>query len=270
MLPTPVKLFAEAKGLSVDAPERLKDSQSYEHVQSLEPDLFVVASYGKFIPSAWLSIPKKLSINVHPSLLPKYRGASPINRPVINGDKETGISIIEVTSKLDSGDIFAQVHYPLDDRMDAETLSEELAKLSYDLVRDVLKQIENEKLKRIRQNEADATYAEKLTKGEGQMRFQNTATSLSRLIRGLKPWPGTYITFKHEPLHILKAEPLQEDCHEKPGTFVRTDHDQAILVATGQGLLRILKVKPAGKKEMTGADFVRGQHLKPGYNFSSS
>src|SRR3989338_2242633 len=95
MLPTPVKLFAEAKGLSVGAPERHKDSQSYEHVQSLEPDLFVVASYGKFIPSAWLSIPKKLSINVHPSLLPKYRGASPINRPVINGDKETGISIIE-------------------------------------------------------------------------------------------------------------------------------------------------------------------------------
>jgi len=265
--PTPVKTFALEHKLPVEAPDKLKDSACFERVKKLKPDLFVVSSYGKFIPSAWLTLPSKLSLNVHPSLLPKYRGASPINRPILNGDDETGVSIIEVTSKLDSGDIFSQLRYPLDPRIDAEQLSEVLAEKSYGLLAEIFGQIERGILRRVPQSDSDASYADKLVKEDGHLIFSDPAAALDRKIRGLKPWPVTFTMFQGEPLQILDGFPENEKSSEKPGTLLQIGKEGSISVATGDGVLKILRVKPAGKKEMNAADFIRGRRLEPGFAF---
>lgn len=264
---TPVKAFAEEKGLLVETPESLKDAACYERIKALKPDIFVVSSYGKFIPSNWLKIPSQVSLNVHPSLLPKYRGASPVNQPILNGDSETGVTIAEVTHKLDAGDIFAQIRYELDPKMDSEKLSHQLAGLSYDLLRQVLEQVKTNRLKRIVQEESKASYASKLTKEQGLLSFERSSEELDRQIRGLKPWPGTYILFQGSPLQVLAALPEPKSNKQKPGTFLGVESDGSVLIAVGKGALKLIKVKPAGKNEMTASDFVRGRRLAPGFVF---
>ena len=269
LTPTPVRIYAGENCLDVVAPEKLKDPVLLAKAASLKPDLFVVSAYGKFIPSAWLKIPSKLALNVHPSLLPKYRGASPVNRPILNGDSETGVTILEVTDKLDAGDIFARERVPLGERTDAEKLSQELAELSARMLRTVLPQVESGTLKRIPQRDQDSTYADKLTKEEGRLSLNDSARSLERKIRGLKPWPGSYIPFENELLHLLEAEPLDKRVPQKPGTLLTVERDGSMTLATGDGVLKVLRVKPAGKKEMNAADFVRGRRLAPGYVFEN-
>ena len=139
--PNPVKLFCEEKQIAFSAPETLKTLESLEPVKARQPHLFVVASYGKIIPNAWLDVPSVLKINVHPSLLPKYRGAAPLNWPILDGEKETGLSLAEITAKLDAGDIFFQQKISLEDSMDSEYLSSELSKLGAAALRGLLKEI---------------------------------------------------------------------------------------------------------------------------------
>lgn len=266
---TVVKTFCEEYGLPVNAPESLKNPALIDAVQALSPDLFVVSSYGKFIPSSWLKIPSVASLNVHPSLLPKYRGASPLNAPILNGDKETGISIAEVTAKLDAGDVFAQTRFPLDDHMDALQLEEKLGDLSYGLLLEVMQQAEKGKLHRVPQDEAAASYAGKLHKEDGLVHFGMDALEISRRVRGLKPWPGAYLLIEGLPFILLDVEAQSRSHESKPGTLLEIHTEGVITMATGKGVLHIKKVKPAGKKEMTGADYIRGRRLQPGFVFPS-
>lgn len=267
LAPTPVKMACQQRGIAVLAPEKLGEPQAIDPVRRAAPDLFVVSSYGKFLPSSYLKIPATASLNVHPSLLPRYRGAAPINWPIINGDEETGVTIMEVTNKLDSGDIFFQARVPISARSDSAGLAKDLGRVSYDALRRVIDLAANGELKRAPQDEALATYARKLKKEDGRISFDRPAGELDRLIRGLQPWPGVYMEAGGITLAILKAEPVSDVRREKPGTLLGIGKDGSVEIATGQGLLRIHLLKPAGKKEMTAAEFVRGRRWTPGSVF---
>ncbi|HXV28364.1 MAG TPA: methionyl-tRNA formyltransferase [bacterium] len=264
LTPTVVRQFCHDRQICAEAAPDLKDAALMERVQSLKPDLFVVSSYGKLIPSAWLKIPSRLCLNVHPSLLPKYRGAAPLHWPIINGDPETGISIAEVTSKLDSGDIFYQEKFALDARMDSEKLEHALAELSQKALHTVLQRIEQNTLTRVPQDESASSYARKLSKEDGKLSLKEPAVKLDRLVRGLKPWPGSFLDLQGNHLLILDAEPGFENTREKPGTLLALHSDGAVSIATGEGILKLKRVRPAGKKEMSAADFANGHRLKPG------
>ncbi len=262
--PTVVAEFAAEKNLNTEKFSKLKDEKALERVRALHPDIFVVSSYGKLIPSSWLGIPKQVALNVHPSLLPKYRGASPLNQPILNGDEATGLSIAEVTKDLDAGDLFYQERIPLEDKIDLPRLSKLLGEISHGAVLAVLRQIEMGTLKRTPQNESESSYAPKLTKEMGRIFWSEPAEILSRKIRGLKPWPGTSVSFRGELLLIVDGEAVSGGAGAKPGALIEIHKDGAIAVATGEGILRIRSVRPAGKKEMSGADFAHGKRLKPG------
>ncbi|MFZ5801505.1 MAG: methionyl-tRNA formyltransferase [Candidatus Omnitrophota bacterium] len=262
--PTPVKVFAEKKLLNVLTPGTLKEDTCEKEIRRTAPDLFVVSSYGKMIPGAWLGIPSKIALNVHPSLLPKYRGASPIVRPILNGDRETGVSVAEVTPKLDSGDILAQARVALEGEIDAVELQEKLGELSYQVLRDVFVSLKQNTLHRIPQDESAATYAAKVSKEEGKTCFAETAEALSRKIRAFQPWPGVYFFLQKNPIHLLKAKAVNSGKSGKPGTLLEIGKDGGIDVATGNGVIRIFFVKPAGRNSMSAADFIRGQRIQPG------
>lgn len=267
--PTPVRLFCEQNQIPFEAPDKLKDESLIARVKSLNPDFFAVSSYGKIIPSSWLTIPKQLALNVHPSLLPKYRGAAPLNWPILNGDDETGISIAEVTSQLDAGDIFYQKRIPLSEEMNSESLSSGLAELSKEALMTVFSQIETKTLSRTPQIEAASTYARKLTKEDGRIDWKKSAAEISRLARGLLPWPGAHSVFRDEPILILKAKTeTLSGSPLAPGQITEIDKNGLLKIQTGEGILAIESLRPAGKKDMSGADFARGRRLSPGSSFA--
>lgn len=268
--PTPVKVYAQSQNLPVIAPEKLRNPEILESVKKLSPDYFVVASYGKIIPADWLKVPAKLAINVHPSLLPKYRGAAPINWPILNGDPETGLCLMEVVDKLDAGDVFFTQKIPIGPHDDSISLGCKLSELSYPAVKNLLASLEKgNPVPRMPQNEADMTYARKLTKQDGVIDWKLPAGVLERRVRGLLPWPGAYTFFEGQVLQILKAGPAAGiSGNGMPGETVQVTK-QGIAVQTGAGPLELLRVKPAGKAEMSGADFARGRRLAPGFRFSA-
>lgn len=264
--PTPVQEFAASKAIPFLAPENLKAPELLEQVKDLTPELFVVSSYGKMIPSAWLKVPSRYALNVHPSLLPKYRGAAPINWPIILGDKETGMSIAEVTPALDAGDLFYQTRVPLPADADSKFMTEFLGKLSYDSLLKVLQMLPGE-LPRTAQNHAVFNYARKLRKEDARVDWSRSAEDIANQVRGLLPWPAVLITFGQDSLQVLKAT-------SKPGgnalsagqiSAVEKNH---IEVQTGRGILILERLRPAGKNEMSAGDYARGKRLKPGDSFA--
>lgn len=267
--------YCQTKGLPVIEYPTLRDPKVARELLALRPDIFVVASYGKLIPNNLLEIPK-YRLNVHPSLLPKYRGAAPIHWPILNGDKETGVSIIDIAEKLDQGDIYFQEKIAIDPRTDAAELASELARFSYGVLKKVLAQVKDGQLRGTPQNEAEATLAPQLSKQDGELSLAAmTAVAMDRKVRGLQPWPGAYCFIKSERIALLETdlsltsplptgEGLGEGSHVKPGTLLAIEKDGGIRVATKDGILKILKVKPEGKKSMTAADFVRGRRLQAG------
>jgi methionyl-tRNA formyltransferase len=254
--------YCQAKNLSVIEYPTLRDPKVGQELLALRPDIFVVASYGKLIPGPLLEIPK-YRLNVHPSLLPKYRGAAPIHWSILNGDKETGVSIIDISEKLDAGDIYCQEKVAIDPRADAAELTSELARFSYGILKKVLTQVKEGKLQGVPQSEADATLAPQLSKKDGELSFlAMTAEAMDRKVRGLQPWPGAYCFINKERIALLETDLPRIATAEKPGTLLAIEKEGGIQVATQDGILEIHKVKPEGKKIMSAADFVRGRRLR--------
>ncbi len=267
---TPVKIFAREKNISFIDPQKLKDAGILEQIQKISPDYFVVASYGKMIPGDWLKIPKKLAINVHPSLLPKYRGAAPLNWPILNGDEETGLSLAEVTDKLDAGDIFYQQAFKIGSQTDAAALNRHLEDMSYLALKETLSKLKaGQTVSRKVQDESQTCYARKLSKEDAVIRWNRSAQEIGRQVRGLQPWPGTCTFFQGQQIQILQVNVLEASSAAAPGTAVEI-FKQSFSVQTGKGTLEILKVKPAGKNEMSAGDFARGKRLEPGAAFKES
>ncbi|HNX69413.1 MAG TPA: methionyl-tRNA formyltransferase [Candidatus Omnitrophota bacterium] len=266
--PSEISNYCRAKKLPVAEFQKLRAPETVKAVLSLQPDVFVAASYGKIIPPELLDIPK-YRLNVHPSLIPKYRGAAPMNWPILNGDEETGVSIIDIAEKLDAGDVYFQEKLPLSPRINAERLAAQLATLSYGVLKKVLEQVKNGTLHGTPQNEAGATFARQLEKKDGEISFGLSAEEIDRKVRGLQPWPGCYFFFRGLRVGLLEADLAKEPAPAEgaglpAGTVLAVDKDGGVAVATAKGTLKLLRVKPEGKKEMSAADFARGRRIDAG------
>lgn len=264
--PCAVAEFASEHKLAIVKPEKVRNNPEFlNQLKKIEPDVIVVVAYGKILPKEILDLPKKGCVNVHSSLLPKYRGAAPINWAIINGEKMTGVSTMFMNEKMDEGDILLQVGTEITYEDTAETLHDHLAILGAELLLQTLDRIEKEGLKGIPQNHSEATYTQKLKKEDGLIDWSMTADQIYNRIRGLQPWPRAHAQLGSETLTIFDSAPIDINSKEAPGTI--TSVDKGIMVATGNGQICILEVQMSGKKRMPAIDFLKGHSLKVGERF---
>ncbi|MBU1693235.1 MAG: methionyl-tRNA formyltransferase [Verrucomicrobia bacterium] len=260
----PVKQLALRVGLPVRSPERVGDPAEIEALKALAPDLIVVADYGQFLKPALLALPPKGAINIHPSLLPRYRGAAPVQWAVANGETETGITILYVTDKMDAGDIILQEKVPIRDEHTAAMLTSLLAELGATLLVRAVELIRSGHVPRLPQDESLATLAPKLTKEDGRLDWSRPAEILRHRIRGFTPWPGCFTESPKGSGHLLRLLMARvEPVTGEPGLVLECGPDGP-LIACGQKSLRLLEVQPEGRKPMSGADYVRGYRLQGG------
>lgn len=265
--PCPVKELALKHGLLVLQPEKVNSPEFLAQVKSLAPDLAVVAAYGQIFSQQLLDIPTHGFINVHSSLLPVYRGPAPINWAIINGDTETGVTIMKVSLRMDEGDILLQEKVPILPEDDAESLHDRLAHLGARLVGQAIDLLRNNGWQPRPQDHSRATYAPMLKKEDGLIDWHKDALSIERKIRGMKPWPGTYTLYEGKRLRIHCAKPQPYEGSSEPGTILDVSPD-GILVATGRGALLITEVQLEGKKRMAAKEFLLGHALREGMRFT--
>ena len=289
--PSEVKAFAEAKQLSVSEPEKLSEEYVGTILKTLAPDFFVAASYGKLIPKSIFTIPKFDSLNVHPSLLPKYRGASPIQASILAVEKTTGVSIFSITEKLDSGDLYAQASTHIHDEETALELSARLSDLGAKLLLEVLDQFEKGVARKIPQDESQATYAAKIHKESGRINWSQDAQKIHNQVRAYFPWPSAFTFFRGKRLKILETRvpsgigfinpsplpsPLRgegrlwghSDESSLPGT-IRNIGNERFDVMAGSGVIVLFRVQEEGARAMSAAEYARGKHIQAGERFDS-
>lgn len=268
--PNPVKARSQKLGVLTLTPVSLRDRELENKIASLKPDIFIIASYGKLIPESWLGLPRKTALNIHPSLLPKYRGAAPIPWQILNGEKLTGVTVALVTKDLDAGDIVHQIHTPLGEEETTVSLSERLAQLGRKALEELFMKLEKGELERIPQKESEASYARKLNKSDGDLDINEPAIDWERKIRAFHPWPGVFLGFEKTPLRILEAKVDSVGCSEaKPGTLLEINPKGFVRLQTGKGSLQIFKVQLPGRRPVSGSEFAHGKRLKTGALFHS-
>ena len=257
--PCPLRAFANEQGLNVMTPEKLGDPESVDALAALKPDLFVVVAYGQYIPSRVIELAPNEAINVHPSLLPKYRGSAPIQWAIANGDRVTGVSIIYLAKKMDAGDILRQETYPIDEDDTSGTLHDKLAVFGAELLLQAIDDIRTGTVLRTVQDEAQVVDVRKLTKEDGEIDWTLPAETIRNRIRAFDPWPGSICTLPdRESLKVWAAK--VEALSGQPGEVL----DDRLLVAAGEGALRLTEVQPAGKKRMPAASFLNGHSVVRG------
>jgi methionyl-tRNA formyltransferase len=266
----PVKALALERGIPVYQPDRLKPAEVADTLRAWRADLGVVAAYGRIIPEHLLTIPLFGMINVHASLLPKYRGAAPVHRAVINGDSQTGVTIMRVVKELDAGGMFAKVTRPIGPDETSDVVETALADVGAELLITVVEQLASGTAREEPQDETQATYAPRLTKEEGLIDWTRSASDINNRVRGLYPWPHAYTFFKGTRLIVLRSVVAVAGASvTSPGTILRATSD-AIHVATGDGALAILDVQPEGRRAMRAHDFLLGHRLATGETFADS
>ena len=259
----PVKIFAEENNLLVIQPEDFKDKQSQTQLALLNPDVMVVAAYGQILPKALLEIPKLGCLNIHASLLPRWRGAAPIERAILEGDKETGISIMKMNEGLDTGDILLEKKCTISNHETAQTLHDTLSNIGANAILETLNMLPT--LKARPQQNNDATYAEKVTKDEAQIDWHQSAEQISRVIRAFNPRPIAYTNamakqFKNRVLRIIEAEVVNRQTTNSPGEVIKYDKD-VCYVATSSGVINLKKVQLSGKNKVSIKDFNNAYQL---------
>ena len=259
----PVKIFAEENNLLVIQPEDFKDKQSQTQLALLNPDVMVVAAYGQILPKALLEIPKLGCLNIHASLLPRWRGAAPIERAILEGDRETGISIMLMNEGLDTGDILLDKKCMISNHETAQTLHNNLSNIGANAILETLNMLPTLKARPQQNNEA--TYAEKVTKDEAQIDWHQSAEQISRVIRAFNPRPIAYTNaiskqFKNRVLRIIEAEIVNRQTTNSPGEVIKYDKN-VCYVATSNGVINLKKVQLSGKKEVSIKDFNNAYQL---------
>ncbi|MFE4113376.1 methionyl-tRNA formyltransferase [Kosakonia sp. YIM B13611] len=268
LMPSPVKGLAEEKGLQVFQPASLRAEENQQLVASLNADVMVVVAYGLILPKAVLDMPRLGCINVHGSLLPRWRGAAPIQRSLWAGDAETGVTIMQMDVGLDTGDMLFKLACPITEEDTSATLYDKLAELGPQGLIATLQQLAQGTAQPQVQDETQVTYAEKLSKEEARLDWSLSAAQLERCIRAFNPWPMSWFVVDEQPVKVWKASVIPSKPTEKPGTIVETSK-AGIQVATADGILNLESLQPAGKKAMSAQDllnsrrewFVPGNHL---------
>ncbi|MFP4472393.1 MAG: methionyl-tRNA formyltransferase [Candidatus Omnitrophota bacterium] len=260
----PVKMLALEQGIPVLQPQDLSQEDFCERLASFEADIFVVIAYGKILPPDVLNMPEKMCVNVHASLLPKYRGAAPIQWAVINGDRETGVTLIKMNRKMDAGPCLAQKKTVIDPERDVGSLRRRLAQLGADCLVECLPLIGSDDAQLHSQDEAQAVYAPKITKQTGHIDWNASAEAIANLVRGLSPRPGAYTEFQGKRLKILQACPVDgmSSRDQRPGRIIAVNQ-QGFAVACGKGVLQVERVHPESSKAMSARSFTIGHDLIP-------
>ncbi|MBU6414806.1 methionyl-tRNA formyltransferase [Patescibacteria group bacterium] len=258
----PVKMFAGKNKIPVFQPEKL-DSNFKIQVSELKPDLFIVAAYGKMIPNEILGIPRLGALNVHPSLLPQWRGPAPIQYAILNGDDKTGVTVMLVDEQMDHGSILSQATYHIsNNKITYSELHDELAKLGAKLLVKTLSKWIDGKIKPISQDESKATYSKLLRKEDGRIDWHETAEKINRKIRALNPWPGAFAVWKRKQnmlrLYIERAEIFDEKSPDSARTGEVFLKNNALCVKTGNGILQLLQLQLEGKKSLDAKTFLNG------------
>jgi methionyl-tRNA formyltransferase len=266
LLPPPVKIKAEGLGLAVLQPLDINDVSFTVKVKKMQADAFVVVSFGGMLGKELLYIPKFGALNIHPSLLPKYRGAAPIQRALLSGDKKTGLTIIKMDERLDAGDIILQKELDIEEVDNEETLSAKLASMGADLLVKALKLLEQGKAEFRKQNENEATMAPKLRKEEGLINWDSPTLKILNKIRALKRWPGSYSFLNGRMLKIISAKAAKEADFGRfsSAEVILADQKNGFIVRTKDGAISILEAQIEGKKKMSAELFLRGHKIKIG------
>jgi methionyl-tRNA formyltransferase len=249
---SPVKQCAEKYNLPVQQPATLRHDDAIQQLRDYQADLMVVAAYGLILPQQVLDAPRLGCVNIHASLLPRWRGAAPIQRAILAGDRETGITLMQMDAGLDTGDMLAKAVLEISDQSTAAQVHDELRLLGASLLKENLQNLQQQNLQRVKQDNALATYADKLSKQEAVINWTLSAHTLARQVRAFNPWPVSFTTFEGQPVKVWLAQATDEHSDAKPGLIIA--HDRAgIKVSCGEGVLIIKELQFAGKKRQ-GAD----------------
>ncbi len=265
LMPSPVKVLAEEHSLPIFQPASLRPQENQQLVADLNADVMVVVAYGLILPKAVLDMPRLGCINVHGSLLPRWRGAAPIQRSLWAGDADTGVTTMQMDVGLDTGDMLYKLSCPITDEDTSATLYDKLAELGPKGLIDTLQQLADNRVQPEVQDEALVTYAEKLTKEEARLDWSLPAAQLERCIRAFNPWPMSWLEIDGQPVKVWQASVIAGPVNAAPGTIVEANK-QGIQVATVEGILNLESLQPAGKKAMSAQDLLnsRREWFTPG------
>lgn len=264
LTPSPVKVLAQSNEIPVFQPTSLRPEESQRLVANLQADIMVVVAYGLILPKAVLDMPRLGCINVHGSLLPRWRGAAPIQRALWAGDSETGVTIMQMDVGLDTGDMLYKLACSVTAKDTSATLYDKLAQLGPQGLLETLSQLADNRAHPEKQDEALANYAEKLSKEEARLNWQLPAMQLERCIRAFNPWPMSFFNIDDQPIKVWQASVLPH-ADKQPGEIIQADK-QGIKIATAEGVLNLLQLQPAGKKPMSAQDLLnsRREWFEPG------
>ena len=260
---SPIHQYSDKIKLKVRCPDTLNSDKEFKHLSDLDPDIVIVVAYGKILPPKLLNLKNILFINIHASLLPKWRGAAPIQRSIMNLDKETGISIMKIISKLDAGPIMLTEKVKIKKETDYQDLSKKLSKLGSEMILKSLDLLKNNKAKFIPQNEMKATYAKKIVKEEAKINWNENARLIVAKVNALNPNPGTWFELSGSRVKIIKATEVKGT--GKPGVIINKD----LTIACSENAVQILKLQKEGKKKMTAREFLTGNKLEVGSSINS-
>ncbi|HUF77351.1 MAG TPA: methionyl-tRNA formyltransferase [Thermoanaerobaculia bacterium] len=266
----PVAEAARRHGIAVAQPARVRDPEEIERLRAIDPDLFVVVAFGQIFPAALLELPKHGSINLHASLLPKYRGASPIQSAIANGEKKTGVTTMLMEEALDAGPILLQEEVEIRRGETAGELAERLAKLGADLMAETLGRLEKSLLKPRKQREESSSYASKFSKEDGRMNWALEAEELYNRMRALDPWPGMTANFKGRPVKVLWGVPMSWEKGPSgfTGTYLGLRQGKMAILCGGDTIFGIEELQRPGKTPQRASDFVNGERLRVGERFA--
>ncbi len=264
LMPSPVKLCALEHNIPVMQPGRIKTPEAIAELRQYPADVYVVAAFGQILSQEILDIPPYGSLNIHASLLPKYRGAAPIQQVIIDGEEETGVTIMQMDAGIDTGDMLYKKTVKIEDTDNYETLHDKLLVLGGQAIVEALVLLEEGKLIPEKQNHEESSHVSMISKSMGEIDFSKSAVVIDRLIRGMTPWPSAYTFYNGKQLKIWKAVPEKAfGSDSAPGTILAVEKD-SILVAAGDGVLRVLELQLEGKKRMTTHDFLLGVKMQAG------
>ena len=264
--PSPIKLFAQAHGIPVYQPEKIRLEESRRVFEDIRPDFIVVVAYGQILPGWLLHSARIAPVNIHASLLPRYRGAAPIAWAIINGDTVTGITTMIMEEKLDSGPMLMQQEVPISITMTEGELARELSKTGADLLIRTLEAYQANSVRPVAQDESKATWAPRITKAMAQVSWEKPALELHNHIRGLNPWPVAYCNFRGERLQIWRSLPETRllDSADAPGTFLGISQEAVKVQCGGGTILRLLEVQMPARSHVSGREFASGARLRTG------
>lgn len=263
----PVKAQAAAAGIPILQPERLADPAFMASFAALDSDLGVVAAYGKILTQAVLDTPRLGLINVHASLLPRYRGAAPVHRAIINGDAETGVTIMRVVRALDAGPMLARVRRAIGPEETSADVERDLARIGADLLAATVDDLASGAARDIPQDDAQATYAPRLTREDGVIDWTLAAPRIHDLVRGLHPWPHAFTFLNGRRYIVLRSKAIAGGALDEPGTIIEASGER-LRVAAGGGALDLLELQLEGKRPMTARDLLAGHRIAPGSRFT--